>query len=105
MANVNVNFEIELCYVEINIDQEILPSSKSPNPPIYIGCCTYRQTSLTLLAATNGEWTNAINLRFTSMNSIFARFRNFASAGNGASGTAAYRLSSSINPNISNYYI
>jgi hypothetical protein len=42
--------------------------------------------------------------RFFSVTAIFARFRNNSSAVQGVNATAAYRSSSSVNSNISNYY-
>jgi hypothetical protein len=95
-----VNLEMELCYVEIDSDTPLV----NTNEPIYISGSTYRQASATLTAAQSGEWTTLLPFRFSSMNSIYARFRNMASAGQGLNATAGYRLSSSINPNIGNWY-
>jgi hypothetical protein len=74
------------------------------NEPIYIAGSTFRHASSTLTAAQTGEWTVLLPFRFSSLNALYARFRNQASAAQGANGTAAYRLSSSISPNIGNWY-
>ena len=74
------------------------------NEPIYIAGSTYRHASATLTAAQTGEWTTLLPFRFSSLNALYARFRNQSSAVHGAAATAAYRLSSSISPNVGNWY-
>jgi hypothetical protein len=94
-----VNVELELCYVEIDED------GFDPHQEIdYISTQSYRQTSATLPAAYGSEWTTLLPFRMYSLTALYARFRNQASAVQGVSGTAAYRKSSSINPNFSSYY-
>ena len=42
--------------------------------------------------------------RCSSLTAIYARFRNQSSAANGVNASAAYRKSSSVNPNLASYY-
>jgi hypothetical protein len=45
-----------------------------------------------------------VGLRASSLTQLIARFRNQAGAVQGAIATSAYRLSSSVSPNLSSYY-
>jgi hypothetical protein len=95
-----VNVELELCYVNIDIQEDLIPR----NEPIYISTSTYRQASQTLTSTQSGEFTTLLPFRFSSLNAIYGRFRNQASAVQGANATASARLSSSINPNFGSFY-
>ena len=95
-----VNVEFCACYVEIqddSIDQNL-------GVPEYISTTTYRQTSTYLPAATSGEYTCLVPFRCSSLTALYARFRNYSNSVQGVNGTAAYRKSSSINPNFSQFY-
>jgi hypothetical protein len=96
-----VNVEFCACYVEIQDDTLDLISSDEPH---YISTTTYRQASTFLPAATSGEFTTLLPFRAASITALYARFRNYVSATQGVNGSAAYRKSSSINPNFSYYY-
>jgi len=95
-----VNVELELCYVNIDIQEDLIPR----NEPIYISTSTYRQASQTLTSTQSGEFTTLLPFRFSSLNAIYGRFRNQASAVQDANATASARLSSSINPNFGSFY-
>ena len=97
-----INVEFVVCYVELT-DPEI-DTQLQPGEQEYISTTTYKQASTFLPAATAGEFTTLVPFRMASMQSIYARFRPFANAVNGASATAAYRKSSSCNPCLSSYY-
>jgi hypothetical protein len=93
------NVEFIACYVELTDDiSEMMPGAIE-----YISSHTFKQTSTYLPASTSGEFTTMIPFRCHSLNAIYARFRNQSTAIQGAA-TAAYRKSSSVNPNISSYY-
>ena len=96
-----VNVEFCACYVELQDDIE---QHMPPGVPEYISTVTHRSSSVIIPAATSGEFTTLLPFRCASLKSIYARFRNQASAVQGANATAAYRLGSSVNPNFSNYY-
>jgi hypothetical protein len=55
-------------------------------------------------AATSGEFTTLLPFRAASITALYARFRPFGTAVQGANNTAAYRKGASINPNLSFYY-
>jgi hypothetical protein len=93
-----VNVELELCYVNIDIQEDLKPR----NEPIYISTSTYRQASQTLTSTQSGEFTTLLPFRFSSLNAIYGR--NQASSVQGANATASYRWSSSINPNFGSFY-
>ena len=95
-----VNVEMVLCYVEIQDDNFNLPQGETE----YITTTTYRHASTYLPSATSGEFTTLLPFRCASLTGLYARFRNFASATQGANGTAAYRKGSSICPNFSSFY-
>jgi hypothetical protein len=97
-----INVEFCACYVELQDDN--LDLQLAPDQSEYISTTTYRQSSSNLPAATSGEYTVLLPFRAASINSLYARFRNFASATQGSDNSAAYRKSSSINPNFSNVY-
>lgn len=97
-----VNVEFVVCYVELTDDS--LDMSMGPDEANYISTTTYRQSSATIPTASAGEFTNMLPFRCSSLTAIYARFRNQASAVQGVNATAAYRKSSSINPNLSQYY-
>jgi hypothetical protein len=92
--------ELEVTLVEIQTEHPIM----NPERPIYISTRSHRGTTLTMYAAQSGQFTGILPFRYFSMTGLFARFRNLASAVQGANATAAYRLGSSINPNVSQYY-
>ena len=94
-----VNVELELCYVEIDED-----GFEDKRDIDYISTQSYRQTSATLPATYSGEFTTLLHFRFASMTALYARFRNQSGAMQGVIASAAYRKSSSINPNFSSYY-
>ncbi len=96
------NVEFCACYVEIQDDN--LDMAMGQGEQQYISTTTYRHSPTTIPAATSGEFTTMLPFRCASLNAIYARFRNYASAVQGANATAAYRKGSSISPNLSSYY-
>jgi len=97
-----INVEFCACYVELQDDAFDMPMQ--PGAAQFISTTTYRQASTYLPAATSGEFTTLVPFRCASLTALYARFRNQATAVQGANATAAYRKSSSINPNLSNFY-
>ena len=97
-----VNAEFLACYVELQDDNLDVPLQ--PGEQEYISTTTYRQASTALPAATSGEFTTLVPFRCASLTAIYARFRPYATAVNGANATAAYRKSCSVNPNFSQVY-
>ena len=97
-----VNVEFCACYVELQDDNFDIPLA--PGQPTYISTSTYRQASTYLPSATSGEFTTLVPFRCASLTALYARFRNQATAIQGSNATAAYRKSSSINPNLSSFY-
>jgi hypothetical protein len=97
-----VNVEFCVCYVELQDDS--LDMRAGPGEAQYISTTTYRQSPVSIPAATNGEFTAMLPFRCSSLNALYGRFRNGAAFVQGANGTAGYRKSSSINPNFSQYY-
>lgn len=97
-----VNVEFVATYVEIQDDN--LDMRPAPGEAQYISTRTYRHTSIQLPTATNGEFTAMLPFRCASLTAMYARFRNYPAAVQGVDASAAYRKSSSINPNISSYY-
>ena len=95
-----VNFELEICYVEVDTDQNIYDTTK----PIYLSGSTYRQASSSIPTAFSGEYNTILGFRYVSLNALYARFRNQANAAQMVNASAAYRGSSSINPNFGQYY-
>lgn len=93
------NVELEACYVEIYDDINIVHDG-----PQYISTTTYRNASTYLSNNTAGEFSVLVPFRCASLTGLYARFRNFVSAVQGVDGTAAYRKSSSINPNFNQVY-
>ena len=96
-----INVEFCACYVEIQDDSLDLISNDETQ---YISTTTYRQASTYLPAATSGEFTTLLPFRAASITALYARFRNYGSATQGVNASAAYRKSSSINPNLSYFY-
>jgi len=96
------NVEFDVCYIELYDD--ILDAQFQPGVPQYISTSTYRQASTYLPSSTSGEFTTLLPFRCASLTSLYARFRNFSTATQGANATAAYRRSSSINPSLSSFY-
>jgi hypothetical protein len=94
-----VNVELVCTFIELNDD---IPNDKSQ--PIYISSKSWRQASAYMPSATSGEFTTLLPFRFSSLCGLYAKFLNLSSAVQGANATAAYRKSSSINPNLSSYY-
>lgn len=97
-----INVEFCACYVELqddNLDQVLAPGEEE-----YISTTTYRQASTYMPSATSGEFTTLLPFRAASITALYARFRNFGTAVQGANNTAAYRKGSSINPNMSYFY-
>jgi hypothetical protein len=72
--------------------------------PLYISSKSWRETGITIPANSSGEITSLLPFRLASLCSLIGRFRNHSSAVQGANATSAYRLSSSVNPNIGYYY-
>jgi len=97
-----INVEFCACYVELQDD--MLDFQTEPGVPNYISTTTYRQASTYLPSATSGEFTTLVPFRCASLTALYARFRNQTNAVQGANASAAYRKSSSINPNLSSYY-
>ena len=97
-----LNVEFCACYVEIQDDS--LDTNPAPGEQEYISTTTYRQASTYMPAATSGEFTTLLPFRAASITALYARFRPFGTAIQGANGTAAYRKGASINPNLSFYY-
>ena len=97
-----INVEFNACYVELQDDS--LDMQMNPGEEEYISTTTYRQASTYLPAATSGEFTALIPFRAASITALYARFRNFGTATQGVNNSAAYRKSSSINPNMSYFY-
>ena len=97
-----VNVEFCACYVELQDD--MLDFQTEPGVPNYISTTTYRQASTYLPSATSGEFTTLVPFRCASLTALYARFRNQTNAVQGVNASAAYRKSSSINPNLSSYY-
>jgi hypothetical protein len=96
-----IGVEFCACYVELTDD---ISTQIQPGEIQYISSTTYKQTSTYLPAASSGEFTCLVPFRCASLNSVYARFRNQSSAVQGAILTAAYRKSSSINPNLGSFY-
>lgn len=97
-----INVEFCACYVELqddNLDQMLGPGEEE-----YISTTTYRQASTYMPSATSGEFTTLLPFRAASITALYARFRNFGTAVQGADNSAAYRKGSSINPNFSYFY-
>ena len=97
-----VNVEFIATFVEIqddNFGQHIDPSI-----PQYISTRSWRESSFSIPNNTSSENTALLSFRMASITNILGRFRNQAGAIQGATNTASYRLSSSINPNIGYYY-
>jgi hypothetical protein len=93
---------VELCcqFVEI-IDDRF---NHVPHDIQYISTVSYRNASAYLPSASSGEISTLLGIRCASLTQLLARFRNRATAGQGHDDNAAYRKSSSINPNLSYYY-
>ena len=96
------NAELICTFVEI---QDDVVSKVDSRVPQYIGSQTWRQVSTYIPSATSGEITSLIGLRCSSLTGVYARFRPYSNAVQGATATAAYRKSASINPNIGSYYL
>ena len=94
-----VNVELVCTFIELNDD---VPHDKSQ--PVYISSKSWRQASTYMPSATSGEFTTLLPFRFSSLCGLYARFLNLSNSVQGANATAAYRKSSSINPNIASYY-
>ena len=97
-----VNAEFDVCYVELQDDSLDAPLAQGEQE--YISTITYRQASTIMPAGTTGEFTQLVPFRCASLNAIYARFRPYTSAVQGATATAAYRKSCSVNPNLSSFY-
>lgn len=96
------NVEFDVCYIELYDD--VMNDQFHQGIPQYISSTTWRQASTYMPASTSGEFTTLLPFRCASLNGLYARFRNYATAVQGANATAAYRKGSSINPNLSSYY-
>ena len=97
-----INAEFDVCYVELNDDSLDVPLQQGEQE--YISTTTYRQTSTSIPANTSGEITVLVPFRCASLNAVYARFRPFVGAVNGATATAAYTKSASANLIFSSYY-
>jgi hypothetical protein len=95
-----INVELVVCYVEITDDAYHLNKDETH----YITSTTYKHASTYLPYATAGEFTTMLPFRAASITGLYGRFRNYATAVQGANSTAAYRKGSSINPNLSSFY-
>ena len=94
------NVEFVASFIEILEDGfETVPKGV----PLYFQGRTWRSASTFLAQNVSGEITSLVPHRASSITSLVARFRNYATAAqNGA--TAAYRRSSSVSPNINYAY-
>jgi hypothetical protein len=97
-----INVEFVATFIEIDSPQYAMEIQEGV--PIYISTKSWRQSGFTVTANSTGEITNLLSFRMASLCSLLGRFRNFSSAVQGANASSAYRLSSSVNPNISSYY-
>ena len=97
-----INVEFVATYVEVIDDN--FGQHFDPSIPQYISTKSWRESSFTIPASTQGENTALLAFRMASITNILGRFRNQTSAVQGASATAAYRTSSSVNPAIAYYY-
>ena len=95
------NAELVCCFVEIEDDNF---NHSDPNIPQYISGKTYRTASTTLATGSVGQMDLLVGLRSNSLTQLIARFRNNSTAVQGADATCAYRLSSSVSPNLASYY-
>jgi len=97
-----INVEFCACFVELQDDayEQQYPQGQ----PVFISTTSYRHASTYLPQATAGEFTTLVPFRCASLTALYARFRNHATAAQGVNASAAYRKSSSINPNLSNFY-
>ncbi len=95
---------VEFCATFVELYDDVMSSMFHQGVPQYISTKTYRQASTFLPSATSGEWTTLVPFRCASLTALYARFRNQATATQGASNTASYRKGSSINPNLSSFY-
>jgi hypothetical protein len=96
------NVEFDVCYIELYDD--VMSEQFHQGIPQYISTNTWRQASTYMPASTSGEFSTLLPFRGASINGLYAKFRNYATAVQGANGTAAYRKSSSISPNLSSFY-
>jgi len=97
-----VNVEFVATYVEVLDDN--FGQHFDPSIPQYISTKSWRESSFTIPANTAGENTALLAFRMASITNILGRFRNCTSNAQGATGTAAYRTSSSVNPTMAYYY-
>jgi hypothetical protein len=97
-----VNVEFIATFIEL-YDQQF-DMNVQPGMPLYISTKSWRESGFTINAGTTGEFTNILSFRHASLCNILGRFRNQSSAVQGVNASSAYRLSSSVNPNISSYY-
>ena len=97
-----INVEFVATYVEILDDN--FSQHFDPSIPQYIATKSWRESSFSIPAGTTGENTSLLSFRMASITNILGRFRNQASATQGVTNTASYRLSSSINPSMAYYY-
>ena len=96
------NVELCLCYVEIQDDN--FNHAINNHEEEYISTTTYKQSSTTLPSATGNEFTCLLPFRAASITALYARFRPYGNAVQGADASAAYRKGTSINPNFASYY-
>ena len=97
-----INVEFVATYVEILDDN--FAQHFDPTIPQYISTKSWRESSFSVPAGTAGENTSLLSFRMASITNILGRFRNQATAVQGVTASAAYRLSSSINPSMAYYY-
>jgi hypothetical protein len=97
-----INVEFVATFIEIDSPQYAMEIQEGV--PMYISTKSWRQSGFTIPANSTGEITNLLSFRMASLCSLIGRFRNQSSAVQGANTTSAYRLSSSVNPNMSSYY-
>ena len=95
---------VEFCATYVDLYDDVMQDMFHQGIPQYISTKTFRHASSYLPSATAGEWSTMIPFRAASLTALYARFRNQATAVQGADGTAAYRKGSSVNPNFSSYY-
>ena len=95
-----VNAELVCCFVEIDDDRFNVSDRTIPQ---YISSKSYRYASYTIPANSVGQLDILVPIRASSLTQLITRFRNQANAVQGANATCAYRLSSSVSPNLSSY--
>ena len=93
--------ELVAGFVEIDEPQFNQSDTRIPQ---FIAGKSYKQTSVTIPNNALGQTDLVVPLKATSMTQLIARFRNLSGTLQGATTGGAYRLSSSVSPNLGSYY-